>query len=567
MQKGGTVIPIIISSDKTQVTIFRNKTAYPVYLTIGNIPKEIRKKPSFRAFILIGYLPTTKLDHIRNEASRRRCLANLFHACMRHILGCIKSHSSEGLVMRSGAGCLHRTHPIFATFAGDYPEQILATCCITGDCPVCTIPRLMVGRNLEQHPRRSLQAALDTLALLERSPVDYVKACRDLRMKPIFDPFWAELPYSNIYHAITPDLLHQVYQGVFRHVKDWVIAAFGKLEIDTRFACLPPSHNVRHFHKGISHLQRITGQEHRDISRLLLSVIADARLPDGHPTARLICAVRAITDFLYIAQSTVQTTSSLSAMREALQSFHENKQIFVELGIRSDFQIPKLHSLDHYVTAAMEFGSFDNSDTQYTERLHIDMTKDAYRATNHKDEYPQMTLWLERKEKMQKHADHVKWRLTRTTHSTQLPAPPLVPGLRDERRQKLPKHPSKTRVSFETLAAQHGAKAFLVALQRYVLSLTQQELRGRAFEAVSEWLNLGFNSVPVYYRLKFVRTDPFTGDISTVDSVHVQPTRVGKYEHALPSRFDTALVRVKDHDNAISFVRGTSVHVLLRQSY
>ncbi|KAH7904457.1 hypothetical protein BJ138DRAFT_993077, partial [Hygrophoropsis aurantiaca] len=39
---GATIIPIIISSDKTQVTMFRNKSAYPVYMTIGNIPKEIR---------------------------------------------------------------------------------------------------------------------------------------------------------------------------------------------------------------------------------------------------------------------------------------------------------------------------------------------------------------------------------------------------------------------------------------------------------------------------------------------------------------------------------------------
>ncbi|KAG1891787.1 uncharacterized protein F5891DRAFT_950327, partial [Suillus fuscotomentosus] len=38
---GATIILIIISSDKTQVTMFHNKTAYPVYLTIGNIPKDI----------------------------------------------------------------------------------------------------------------------------------------------------------------------------------------------------------------------------------------------------------------------------------------------------------------------------------------------------------------------------------------------------------------------------------------------------------------------------------------------------------------------------------------------
>jgi hypothetical protein len=39
---GATIIPIILSSNKTQVTVFGNKSAYPVYMTIGNIPKALR---------------------------------------------------------------------------------------------------------------------------------------------------------------------------------------------------------------------------------------------------------------------------------------------------------------------------------------------------------------------------------------------------------------------------------------------------------------------------------------------------------------------------------------------
>ncbi|KAJ7348674.1 hypothetical protein DFH08DRAFT_698238, partial [Mycena albidolilacea] len=54
---GASIIPIIISSDKTQLTVFGNKTAYPVYMTIVNIPKEICRKPSRRAYVLLGYLP------------------------------------------------------------------------------------------------------------------------------------------------------------------------------------------------------------------------------------------------------------------------------------------------------------------------------------------------------------------------------------------------------------------------------------------------------------------------------------------------------------------------------
>jgi len=64
-----TIAPIIISTDKTLLTLFRNKQAYPMYLTIGNIPKEICHKPSCRAYVLLGYLPTTRLENELNYSS------------------------------------------------------------------------------------------------------------------------------------------------------------------------------------------------------------------------------------------------------------------------------------------------------------------------------------------------------------------------------------------------------------------------------------------------------------------------------------------------------------------
>ncbi|KAG2130810.1 uncharacterized protein EDB93DRAFT_1255700 [Suillus bovinus] len=136
---GATIVPIIISTDKTQVTVFRNKTAYPVYLTIGNIPKEIRQKLSQRTQILLGYLPTTRLEHITNKASCRRSAANLYHACMSHILSPLEKAGLDGLVMQSGDGVSRHCHPLFTCFVGDYPEQLLATGVKTTECPNCDI--------------------------------------------------------------------------------------------------------------------------------------------------------------------------------------------------------------------------------------------------------------------------------------------------------------------------------------------------------------------------------------------------------------------------------------------
>ena len=54
---GASVIPVIVATDVTQLTVFGNKTAYPLYLTIGNIPKAIRNKPSQQGQVLLTYVP------------------------------------------------------------------------------------------------------------------------------------------------------------------------------------------------------------------------------------------------------------------------------------------------------------------------------------------------------------------------------------------------------------------------------------------------------------------------------------------------------------------------------
>jgi len=64
----------------------------------------------------------------------------------------------------------------------------------------------------------------------------------------------------------------------------------------------------------------------------------------------------------------------------------------------------------HYISSIQLFGTTDNYNTEQSECLHIDLTKDAYHATNHKDEYPQMTAWLEHCEKIQQYSAFIEWR-------------------------------------------------------------------------------------------------------------------------------------------------------------
>ncbi|KAF8894749.1 hypothetical protein BD779DRAFT_1609383 [Infundibulicybe gibba] len=209
-----------------------------------------------------------------------------------------------------------------------------------------------------------------------------------------------DLPYVNIYRSITSDILHQVYQGIVKHLILWIEKLYGPEEIDERCKRFPPNHHIRLFMNGISSLSRVTGREHSQMCSFLLGLIADVSAEDQK---RVVRAVKALLDFAFLSQYPVHSTTTLQQLQDALRRFHQDMDVFITVGIRTNMNFPKLHSFLHYVSMIKLFGTTNNYNTEYTERLHIDLAKDAYRATNHKNEYSQMTIWLERKEKILQH--------------------------------------------------------------------------------------------------------------------------------------------------------------------
>ncbi|KAG2345003.1 hypothetical protein BDR05DRAFT_998614 [Suillus weaverae] len=231
-QPGGTIVPVIISSNKTQVTMFHNKTAYPVYLTIGNIPKELCRKPSSGSHILLAYLPTSHLEHTTNKASCHCTIANLYHTYLCRVLAPLIPAGTEGILMHSGDGAHCHCHPIFASFIGDYPEQPLTTGVKFGECPKCDVNTKDSGSNMTQFHLRKLSEVLDALAAFNDGNLAFVCICATASIKPIIYPFLEDLPFMNIFHAIMPDVLHQLYQGLIKHLLAWLSAACGGAEID-----------------------------------------------------------------------------------------------------------------------------------------------------------------------------------------------------------------------------------------------------------------------------------------------------------------------------------------------
>ena len=125
--------------------------------------------------------------------------------------------------------------------------------------------------------------------------------------------------------------------------------------------------------------------------------------------SKVLTVARSLLDFIYISQYHLHTSKTLENLENCLKTFHDNKQIFVELGIRKQFNIPKLHSIQHYVESIKWLGSADGYNSESPERLHIDYAKAAYRASNKRDYMEQMAIWLQRQESIWKKQSYLMW--------------------------------------------------------------------------------------------------------------------------------------------------------------
>ena len=164
----------------------------------------------------------------------------------------------------------------------------------------------------------NLQAVLDVLPLVDSDPRLFWQACNNLRIKPIFHPFFKQLPYVNIFQAITPDILHQLLQGILRHLLSWLVLAYSTNEINACCEHLIPNHHIHIFSSSISSLSRVMGKEYGLIGHIILCVVIGAQLQNDLDPSRMIQAIRAFLDFLYLACLPIQSSKTLDLLDCAL---------------------------------------------------------------------------------------------------------------------------------------------------------------------------------------------------------------------------------------------------------
>ncbi|KAF9513022.1 hypothetical protein BS47DRAFT_1372641 [Hydnum rufescens UP504] len=166
------------------------------------------------------------------------------------------------------------------------------------------------------------------------------------------------------------------------HMMDWLTNSIGEAKLDHRFMAQPHRIGTRNFDSGISHYSQWSGKGHRDLEHHIIPVIAGA---DGSQPG-VMKAMRALMDFIYIAQYPLQSDMTLDALKLALSNFHKNKEIFIQNGSRTGsagvidhMNIPKVHALHQWMTNIPDLGTTNNYCTEIGETLHIEYIEQIIR--------------------------------------------------------------------------------------------------------------------------------------------------------------------------------------------
>ncbi|KAG1892914.1 uncharacterized protein F5891DRAFT_1131436 [Suillus fuscotomentosus] len=290
---GATQVPIILGSDKTPVTrITGGLEMHPLFITIGNIDSEVRSKATLRAWRCIAYMPVSKF---RVHSDYQTILqAQLWHKCIDLICANLKVAASDGCFMPDPSRHIRYVFTPLIAHVCDLPEA-------------------------------SMIAAIDPWDLDK-----FQKAAKAAHLSGVHMPYWLDWSFS--YHPLK-----------------WIKEIVGKTKLDTRFITQHKRVGTHHFTKGITHVNQMTGREHRDIQCTIVSSISGAAPP------RFVRTIRALIDFFYYAQNPVHSPESLQSMVQALSDFHAFKDAIVEAearrgkkGAKEDFFIPKLELLQSF---------------------------------------------------------------------------------------------------------------------------------------------------------------------------------------------------------------------------
>lgn len=439
------MIPLIFGSDETPFTsLGGDKKGWPLFMSLANIHSSIRNAHSLRAWIHLASLPTIPKKPTSKGKNANFTLAgwgldknDTIQETLETILKDLTRLYSEGIEIECSDGKVRVCHPILAGWIADYKEYGSLFQVKNNSCVNCEIPMSSMGDNVKgparnfsaykrkYHDYMDMKEALEAGGLGPITHKRYKQDTTDIgawffaRRAHLADRlFHEDNPALSSKNLWKPDLLHTLYEGMAKHLFNWILGLLKKYDrlhrFNERWLAIPRYNDMTSPSKSFFQMTQKTGKEMRTATRLLLPVLT-AALDSPKPTEaavfdKAINCTRYMVDFMLLCHYNEHTDESIQLLTVYLEKFHSFKDVFLEfragaaakdavdeaqrgganlstseqhniLRDNANFSLPKLHLLSYFAETIQRFGNLHHWSTEVVEGQ-LSPLKAAYRDSN-----------------------------------------------------------------------------------------------------------------------------------------------------------------------------------------
>jgi len=331
-------------SDQTHLTnLSGDKKAWPVYITLGNLPSSRRNSPTSMAVLLLALLPIApKLSNSsKADQHQRQINSDTLQDVFELIIAPLQDPAHDSLPIDCANGKVRMCFSILAAWIADHMENVALHGIKSNVCPRWEVPAVKLGTNMKLYPGR------DYAIYHNYDYENWIGETDHADIRP--ESLGMRLGQNVFYrlNRISPsdlhkqDMLYTDYLGLFKHMMHWIqgfLKKQGRLEaFDEVWKALPPYPGCLVPKKAYREVRQLEGKDMRNLGRCVLSVLAVALCQSGSaqliPFKRALGSVRALVDFNMMAQYRSHTAETLTYMEDYLDTVHKKQDIFLEFSV------------------------------------------------------------------------------------------------------------------------------------------------------------------------------------------------------------------------------------------
>ena len=246
-----------------------------------------------------------------------------------------------GKEMNCSDGMAQHCFPVLAAWIADQAENEAVHGLKRMGCTVCEVPVERLGSDVEEcFPARDYERyarIVQRYFKLDTWDEDFAISLSAVGVRMNRNIF-AGIPRMTVPLLFKPDVLHNIYLGLFKHMMQWIEDFLKKHDrqavFDEVWKSLPPYPGFFVPKEAYREVTQWQGKEMRNLGRCILGVLASAlRRPSpaqSGPFRQALLCVCALADFSLMAQYRSHTQETLGYMEQYLEDFHRYKDVFQE---------------------------------------------------------------------------------------------------------------------------------------------------------------------------------------------------------------------------------------------